>query len=84
MLLFFCFLKHQIIHPFKAGFRHEWPSHSKAASQGCYRSLQQDNKMNNSSQMQYTMYPSTVRGSSLAVNDRTMDVRVTSDRPSTT
>ena len=33
--------------------------------------------------MQYTMYLSTARGSSLAVNDRTMDVRVTSDRPST-
>ena len=28
-------------------------------------------------------YPSTARGSSLAVNDRTLDVRVTSDRPST-
>ena len=34
--------------------------------------------------MQYTRYPSTARGSSLAVNDRTLDVRVTSDRPSTT
>ena len=33
--------------------------------------------------MQYTMYPSTAKGISLAVNDRTMDVRVTSDRPST-
>ena len=33
--------------------------------------------------LQYTMYLSTARGSSLAVNDRTMDVRVTSDRPST-
>ena len=33
--------------------------------------------------MQYTRYPSTARGSSLAVNDRTQDVRVTSDRPST-
>ena len=33
--------------------------------------------------VQYTMYPSTARGSSLAVNDCTMDVRVTSDRPST-
>ena len=33
--------------------------------------------------VQYTMYPSTARGSSLAVNDRTMDVRVTSDRSST-
>ena len=32
--------------------------------------------------MQYIMYPSTVRGSSLSDNDRTMDVRVTSDRPS--
>ena len=32
--------------------------------------------------MQYTMYLSTAKGSSLAVNDRTMDVRVTSDRPS--
>ena len=33
--------------------------------------------------LQYTRYPSTSRGSSLAVNDRTLDVRVTSDRPST-
>ena len=33
--------------------------------------------------LQYTMYLSTARGSSLAVNDRTMDVRVTGDRPST-
>ena len=33
--------------------------------------------------LQYTMYPSTSRGSSQAVNDRTMDIRVTSDRPST-
>ena len=33
--------------------------------------------------LQYTMYVSTARGSSLGVNDRTMDVRVTSDRPST-
>ena len=33
--------------------------------------------------MQYTMYFSTDRGSSLAVNDRTLDVRVTSDRPIT-
>ena len=33
--------------------------------------------------VQYTMYPSTDRGSSLAVNYRTMDVRVTLDRPST-
>ena len=33
--------------------------------------------------LQYTMYLSTARGSSLAVNDRTVDVRVTSDRPST-
>ena len=29
------------------------------------------------------MYLSTARGSSLAVNERSMDVRVTSDRPST-
>ena len=33
--------------------------------------------------LQYTRYPSTARGSSLAVNYRTLDVRVTSDRPST-
>ena len=33
--------------------------------------------------LQYTKYPSTDRGSSLAVNDRTLDVRVTSDVPST-
>ena len=33
--------------------------------------------------MQYTRYPSTTRGSSLAVNYRTLDVRVMSDRPST-
>ena len=33
--------------------------------------------------LQYTMYLSTARGSSLADNDRTMDVRVLSDRPST-
>ena len=33
--------------------------------------------------VQYNMYPSTARGSSLAVNDCTMDVRVMSDRPST-
>ena len=33
--------------------------------------------------LQYNRYPSTARGISLAVNDRTMDVRVTSDRPST-
>ena len=33
--------------------------------------------------LQYTMYLSTARGSSLAINDRTMDVQVTSDRPST-
>ena len=33
--------------------------------------------------LQYTRYPSTARCSSLAVNDRTLDVRVTSDRPST-
>ena len=32
-------------------------------------------------ELQYTMYLSTARGSSLAVNDHTMDVRVTSDRP---
>ena len=29
------------------------------------------------------MYPSTARGKSLEVNDRTMDVIVMSDRPST-
>ena len=33
--------------------------------------------------LQYTMYLSTAKGSSLAVDDCTMDVRVTSDRPST-
>ena len=33
--------------------------------------------------VQYTMYLSTARGSSLAVNDCTMYVQVTSDRPST-
>ena len=33
--------------------------------------------------LQYTRYPSTARGSSLAVNDSTLDVQVTSDRPST-
>ena len=33
--------------------------------------------------LQYTRYTSTDRGSSLAVNDLTMEVRVTSDRPST-
>ena len=33
--------------------------------------------------LEYTRYPSTARGSSLAVNDCTLDVRVTSDRPST-
>ena len=33
--------------------------------------------------LQYTMYPSTDRGSSLAVNDRTMDVQLMSDRPIT-
>ena len=33
--------------------------------------------------VQDTRYPSTARGSSLAVNDCTLDVRVTSDRPST-
>ena len=33
--------------------------------------------------MQYTRYPSTASSSSLAVNDCTLDVRVTSDRPST-
>ena len=33
--------------------------------------------------LQYTMYLSTVRSGSLAVNDRTMDVQVTLDRPST-
>ena len=33
--------------------------------------------------LQYTRYPSTPRGSSLAVKDRTLDVRVTSDRPIT-
>ena len=33
--------------------------------------------------VQYTRYPSTARGSSLAVNDSTLDVRVTSDRPIT-
>ena len=33
--------------------------------------------------LQYTMYPSTARGSSLAANDRTMDVRLTPDRLST-
>ena len=33
--------------------------------------------------LQYTRHPSTARGSSLVVNDRTLDVRVTSDRPST-
>ena len=33
--------------------------------------------------VQYTRYPSTARGSSLAVNDRTLDVQITSDRPST-
>ena len=35
------------------------------------------------SALHYTMYPPTAIGSSLAVNDRTMDVRVMSDRPST-
>ena len=34
--------------------------------------------------VQYTRYPSTDRGSSLAVNNLTLDIRVTSDRPSTT
>ena len=34
-------------------------------------------------EVQYTRYPSTARGSSLAFNDRTLDVRVMSDRPST-
>ena len=34
-------------------------------------------------ELQYTRYPSTSRGSSLAVNYCTLDVRVTSDRPST-
>ena len=33
--------------------------------------------------MQYTRYPSTARGSSLAVNDCTLDIKVTSDIPST-
>ena len=33
--------------------------------------------------LQYTMYLSTDRGSSLVVNDCTMDVRLTLDRPST-
>ena len=33
--------------------------------------------------LQYTRDPSIPRGSSLAVNDRTLDVRVTSDRPNT-
>ena len=33
--------------------------------------------------LQYTRYPSTARGISLAVNDRTLDVQVKSDRPST-
>ena len=33
--------------------------------------------------LQYTRYTSTARGSSLSVIDRTMDVRVTSDRPIT-
>ena len=37
----------------------------------------------NQNDVQYTMYHSTSRGSSLAVNDCTMDVRVMSDRPST-
>ena len=34
-------------------------------------------------EVQYTRYPSTAIGSSLAVNDRTLDVQVKSDRPST-
>ena len=38
---------------------------------------------NNYRHVQYTIYPSTTRGSSLAVNDCTVDVRVKSDRPST-
>ena len=33
--------------------------------------------------VQYTMNPSTARGSSLAVNDHTLGVQVTPDRPST-
>ena len=33
--------------------------------------------------LQYTRYPSTAIGSSLAVNDCTLDILVTSDRPST-
>ena len=40
-------------------------------------------KFPDQSDVQYTRYPSTARGISLAVNDHTMDVRVTSDRPST-
>ena len=36
-----------------------------------------------SDRLQYIMYLSTARGSSLAVNDRTMNVRVTSDIPIT-
>ena len=33
--------------------------------------------------LKYTRYPSIARGSSLAVNDRTLGVRVTPDRPRT-
>ena len=43
----------------------------------------QNKKVPVKDKFQYTMYPSTARGSSLAVNDQTMDVRLTSDRPST-
>ena len=32
--------------------------------------------------LHYTRYPSTARGISLEVNDRNLDVRLTSDRPS--
>ena len=33
--------------------------------------------------LQYTRYPSTARGSYLAVNDCTLDVQLTLDRPTT-
>ena len=41
--------------------------------------LSAESAYNTSKAVQYTRYPSTVRGSSLAVNDRTMGVRVTPD-----